>query len=125
VGLNQLRRCDEAEAAAVILAGQRPFEGPVTLTADNAVTFGDIAGIASELTSHDIRCVVVDDEERGAGLVARGTPEFMARSVLGAFQAAREGRFADVDPLLGELLGRKPPTVRDLLAERLDEARTG
>jgi hypothetical protein len=37
--------------------------------------------------------------------------------VLGTFQGAREGRFADVDPLLGELLGRKPRTVRDLLAE--------
>ena len=39
------------------------------------------------------------------------------------FQAAREGRLAGVDPLLGELLGRKPRTVRDLLAGRLDEAR--
>ena len=43
--------------------------------------------------------------------------------MLGTFQAAREGRLAGVDPLLGELLGRKPRTVRDLLAGRLDEAR--
>ena len=28
----------------MILAGERPFDGPVTLTADTAVTFGDIAG---------------------------------------------------------------------------------
>src|ERR1700748_2480818 len=48
-------RGDEAEAAAVILAGPRPFDGPVTLTADAAVTFGDIAGTASELTRRDIR----------------------------------------------------------------------
>jgi NAD(P)H dehydrogenase (quinone) len=33
------------------------------------------------------------------------------------YQAAREGYFADVDPLLGDLLGRQPGTVRDLLAE--------
>jgi NAD(P)H dehydrogenase (quinone) len=50
--------------------------------------------------------------------VARGTPEFLARFMLGTFQAAREGRFAGVDPLLGELLGRQPGTVRDLLAGR-------
>ncbi|HYY18740.1 MAG TPA: SDR family NAD(P)-dependent oxidoreductase, partial [Streptosporangiaceae bacterium] len=111
-------RGDEAEAAAVILAGPRPFDGPVTLTADTAVTFGDIAGIASELTGRDIRRVVVDDDAWVAGLVADGTPEPMARLLLGAFLAAREGRFADVAPLLGDLLGRKPRTVRDLLAER-------
>src|SRR5580693_7343885 len=116
-------RGDEAEAAAVILASQQPFDGPVTLTADDAVTFGDIAGIASELTGRDIRRVVIDDEWV-AGQIAHGTPEFLARFLLGTFQAAREGRFAGVDPLLGELLGRKPRTVRDLLAERLDEART-
>jgi NAD(P)H dehydrogenase (quinone) len=56
-------RADEAEAAAVILAGQRHFDGPVTLTASTAVTFGDIAGIASEVTGRDIGRVVVDDEE--------------------------------------------------------------
>ena len=37
-------RADEAEAAAVILAGERHFDGPVTLTASAAVTFGEIAG---------------------------------------------------------------------------------
>jgi uncharacterized protein YbjT (DUF2867 family) len=111
-------RGDEAEAAAVILAGRPPFDGPVTLTADAAVTFGDVAVIASELTGRDIRRVVVNDDEWVAGQVAHGTPEFMARFLLGTFLAAREGRFAAVDPLLGELLGRKPRTVRDLLAER-------
>jgi NAD(P)H dehydrogenase (quinone) len=111
-------RADEAEAAAVIMAGQRPFDGPVTLTASTAVTFDEIAGIASEVTGRDIRRVVVDDDAWVAGLVARGTPEFLARFMLGTFQAAREGRFAGVDPLLGELLGRQPGTVRDLLAGR-------
>jgi NAD(P)H dehydrogenase (quinone) len=115
-------RGDEAEAAAVILAGRRPFDGrfdgPATLTADAAVTFGDIAGIASELTGRDIRRVVVDDDTWVAGRVAHGTPEPMAQFLLGTFLAAREGRFAGVDPLLGDLIGRTPRTVRDLLAER-------
>ncbi len=109
-------RGDQAEAAAVILAGERPFDGPVTLTADAAVTFDDIAGIASELTGRDIQRVVVDDDEWVAGQVAHGSPEPMARFLLGTFLAAREGRFAGVDPLLGDLLGRPPRTVRDLLA---------
>jgi NAD(P)H dehydrogenase (quinone) len=110
-------RGDEAEAAAVILARQQPFDGPVTLTAGAAVTFGDIAGMASELTGREIRRVVVDDDTWVAERVAHGTPEPMARFLLGTFLAAREGRFAGVDPLLGELIGRTPRTVRDLLAE--------
>jgi uncharacterized protein YbjT (DUF2867 family) len=111
-------RGDEAEAAAVILAGQQPFDGPVTLTAGAAVTFDDIAGVASEVTGREVRRVVVDDDTWVAGQAAHGTPEFMARFVLGTFQAARAGRFAGVDPLPGDLLGRKPRTVRDLLAQR-------
>jgi NAD(P)H dehydrogenase (quinone) len=38
--------------------------------------------------------------------------------MLGFYLTAREGGFAGVDPLLGDLLGREPRTVRDLLAER-------
>jgi uncharacterized protein YbjT (DUF2867 family) len=112
-------RADEAEAAAVILAGEGRFDGPVTLTADAAVTFGEIAGLASGLTGRDVRRVVVDDDTWVAEQAVQGTPEAMARFTLGFFQAAREGRFAAVDPLLGDLLGRQPRTVRDLLAERV------
>ena len=50
-------RGDEAEAAAVILAGARPFDGPVTLTAEAAVTFDDIAAMASEFTGREVRRV--------------------------------------------------------------------
>jgi uncharacterized protein YbjT (DUF2867 family) len=108
-------RDDEAEAAAVILAG-RTFEGPVTLTAGEAVTLDDIAAIASSLTGHTVKRVVVEDEEWVAERVAQGSPEFMARFLLSVFQAARAGGFAGVDPLLGELLGRPPRTVADHLA---------
>ena len=102
----------------MILAGERHFDGPVTLTASAAVTFDDIAGVASELTGRDIRRVVLDDEKWVAEQTAHGTPEPMARFLLGFYQAARGGRFAGVDPLLRDLLGRQPRTVRDLLAER-------
>jgi NAD(P)H dehydrogenase (quinone) len=110
-------RGDEAEAAAVILARDGSFDGPVTLTAGAAPTFDDIATIASDLTGRDIQRVVMDDEEWVAGQVAHGSPEPMARMLLGFFQAARQGSFAEVSPTLGELLGREPRSVRDLLAE--------
>jgi NAD(P)H dehydrogenase (quinone) len=112
-------RADESEAAAVILTSERPYDGPVTLTASAAPTFDEIAGIASELTGRDIRRVVMDDEDWVAAQAAHGTPETAARFMLGFYQAARDGRFAGTDPLLAELLGREPRTVRDLLAERV------
>jgi NAD(P)H dehydrogenase (quinone) len=112
-------RGDEAEAAAVILARDGSFDGPVTLTASAAPTFDDIATIASGLTGRDIQRVVMDDEEWVAAQVAHGSTETMARMLLGFFQAARQGSFAEVSPTLGELLGREPRSVRDLLAEQL------
>ncbi|HEY0937918.1 MAG TPA: NAD(P)H-binding protein [Trebonia sp.] len=112
-------RADEAEAAAVILAGPREFDGPVTLTARSAVSFSAVAAIASELTGRDISRTVLGDEEWVAAQAAQGTPEPMARFLLGFYQAARAGNFAGTDPLLGELLGREPATVRDLLTEQL------
>lgn len=39
----------------------------------------------------------------------------MAHFLLGMYQAAAGGYFARTDPLLGELLGRAPRSVRDLL----------
>jgi NAD(P)H dehydrogenase (quinone) len=110
-------REDAAEAAAVVIASNGAYDGPTTLTAGSAPTFQDVAVIASELTGEEVTCVVVDPDEWIAAQVAQGTQEFMARFILGMYLAAAEGRFAGVDPLLGELLGREPQTVRDLLAQ--------
>jgi NAD(P)H dehydrogenase (quinone) len=111
-------RADEAEAAAVILAGH-PVDGPVTLTAGETVTFDDIARIASGLTGRTIQRVVVDDEQWVADQVAHGSPEHLARMLLGFFHAARRGDFVATAPALGELLGRPPRTVTDLLTDRV------
>jgi len=114
-------REDAAEAAAVILASNGAYEGPTTLTASTAPTFEDIAVIATEITGRDITSVVVDHDQWVAAQVAAGQQEFVARFLLGMYQAAHEGYFAGVDPLLGNLLGREPRTVRDLLAQPLDQ----
>ncbi|WP_166979501.1 SDR family oxidoreductase [Paramicrobacterium fandaimingii] len=108
-------REDAAEAAAAILASDGRYDGPVTLTARSAPTFDEIAMIASEIAGRSIRVSIVDPDEWVAGQVAAGTPEGMAHFTLGIYQAAAGGYFAGVDPTLGELLGREPRSVRDLL----------
>jgi NAD(P)H dehydrogenase (quinone) len=110
-------REDSAEAAAVILASDGAYNGPTTLTAGAAPTFADIAAIASEVSGRRITTEVLGAEPWVAAQVAAGQPEFMARFMLGMYEAAHGGFFAGTDPLLGTLLGREPRTVRDLLAE--------
>ncbi|MFC7894180.1 NAD(P)H-binding protein [Streptomyces sp. NPDC057381] len=109
-------RADVAEAIAVILAGDRSFDGPVDLTAPTAVTLDDLAKIASGLTGRTVKRVVLDDEQWVADQIATGVPEQMARLMLTWYQAARAGHFAEAGPLLAELLGREPRSVADRLA---------
>ena len=110
-------REDAAEAAALILASNGAYDGPTTLTASTAPTFTDIAAIASELTGRTFKCVVMGEEAWIQAQIDMGIPESRARFPLGMFQAAHQGFFAGIDPLLGKLLGREPHTVRDLLSE--------
>ncbi|MFF0698877.1 NAD(P)H-binding protein [Streptomyces tendae] len=109
-------RDDIAEATAVVLAGDRTFDGPVDLTAPTAVTFEDVAKIASDLTGGTVERVVLDDEQWVADQLAAGVPEEMARLMLTWYQAARAGHFTGAGPLLADLLGREPRTVADRLA---------
>ncbi|MGI3781645.1 MAG: NAD(P)H-binding protein [Janthinobacterium lividum] len=110
-------REDAAEAAAVIIASDGAYEGPVTLTASAALTFAEVAAIASDLTGRRIESVVPGPEAWVAAQVAAGQPERMVRFLLGMYEAAQQGFFAGVDPLLATLLGREPRTVREVLAE--------
>ncbi|MEU3899160.1 NAD(P)H-binding protein [Streptomyces sp. NPDC045251] len=112
-------RADVAEAIAVVLAGDRSFDGPVNLTAPTAVTLDDLAKIASDLTGRTIKRVALDDEQWVADQIAIGVPEQMARFMLTWYQAGRAGHFAEADPLLADLLGREPRSVADRLAARI------
>jgi uncharacterized protein YbjT (DUF2867 family) len=110
-------REDAAEAAAVILASNGAYDGPTTLTAGAAPTFDDLAATASELTGRTVTCVVMNEDEWIAAQIAQGAQETMAGFFLEFYQAAQQGRFAGVDPLLGKLLGREPRTPRDVLSQ--------
>ena len=109
-------REDAAEAAATVLASDGAFDGPVTLTASAAPTFGDLAAIASEVTGRTVRLEVLEPEAWIAAQVAAGQPEPAARFTAGMYLAAQGGFFAGTDPLLAKLLGREPRTVREELA---------
>ena len=101
---------DLADAAAIILRDEGRFEGATPpLTGSAAV---DLAGLAAEVIGRPIRRTVLTDAQYREAL-----PELVAEMLLGLFAASRAGEFAAVDPTLGELLGRPPLTVRDVLAK--------
>jgi len=114
---------DLAEADAILLAEEGRLDGITPpLTAPEAFTMADLAAIASELTGRDIKRVTVSDDEWRSARVAQGAPAPMAEMLLGMYRAARRGDFASIDPTLEALLGRRPQTMRDMLAATLKPA---
>jgi uncharacterized protein YbjT (DUF2867 family) len=112
-------RRDAAEAAAAVLVGDSPFDGPVDLTPPSPVTLADFASVASELTGRRIDRIVVDDEKWVANEMANGIPETAARFTLSWFQATRSGHLASSDRRLSQILGREPRSVADQLAGQI------
>ncbi|MGA5029612.1 SDR family oxidoreductase [Streptomyces cellulosae] len=111
---------DLAEATAVILADEGRFEGATpSLTGPEALTFDDLARIATEVTGRTVTREVAPDEEFRAGLTRKGVPDELAGQLLGIFEASRAGEFAAVGPTLAELIGREPVGVAAQLRERV------
>ncbi|PWI44775.1 SDR family oxidoreductase [Streptomyces sp. ICBB 8177] len=111
---------DLAEATAAILADEGRFDGPTPpLTAGRALTFADIAAIATKLTGRTIARVTVPDDEYRERMTEQGVPAELAGQLLGIFPASRAGEFATVDPTLASLLGREPATLDAVLREHL------
>ncbi|MDJ1135857.1 SDR family oxidoreductase [Streptomyces iconiensis] len=115
---------DLADATAAILADEGCFDGPTPpLTAGQALTFDDIAGMATEITGRAMTRVTASDDQFREQLLGRGVPAEAAGQLLGIFAASRAGEFAAVDPTLGTLLGREPLTLDAVLREHLAKDR--
>jgi len=116
-------RADLAEADALILAEEGRLNGITPpLTAPEAFTFADLATIASELTGRAIKHVPLTDAQWRSEKLAQGMPAPFVDIMLGTYRAMRRGDFAAVDPTLGQVLGRRPHTMRDVLAGLLTPA---
>ncbi|MDP9735124.1 MULTISPECIES: NAD(P)H-binding protein [unclassified Curtobacterium] len=108
-------REDAAEAAAALLLQETPAEGPVTITATAAPTFGELTDRLAARVGRDVGFRLVDAEQWVDGAVAAGQDERMVRFLLGMYEAAAGGWFAGTDPTLRTLLGREPRSADDAL----------
>ncbi|KTF68262.1 SDR family oxidoreductase [Sphingomonas sp. HT-1] len=108
---------DLAAAAAAVLCNEGSFDGPTPpLTGEQAL---DLAGIATLLSGQAGRTIerrMVSDEEQEAWLCARGVPAGAVAMMLGLYHAARNGEFSRTDPLLSQLIGRRPIPLAEVLA---------
>ncbi|MFJ7278189.1 hypothetical protein [Kitasatospora sp. NPDC098663] len=114
---------DLADATAAVLADEGRFDGPTPpLTGRQALTFDDIAAIATELTGRTVTRATAPDDRFRTQLTGQGVPAETADQLLGIFAASRAGEFATTDPTLADLLGREPVTLRTVLREHLSES---
>ncbi|WP_406150093.1 SDR family oxidoreductase [Streptomyces sp. NBC_01012] len=113
---------DLADAAATVLADEGRFDGPTPpLTGPQALTFDDIAALATGITGRPVERVTAPDDQFLEQTLGRGVPPEVASHLLGIFAAARAGEFSALDPALATLIGREPATLDAVLRERLSE----
>lgn len=111
---------DLAEANARLLANDDAQDGPTApLTGSEALDLADLALIAGDLAGADIRRELMPDTAIAESMAARGAPPSAATIALGLYVASRQGEFATVDSALERLLGRKPQTMREVLANSI------
>lgn len=111
---------DLADAAAAVLADEGRFDGPTPpLTSAQALTFDDVAALATAATGRTITRTTTSDELFRGQLLGNGVPAEAADRMLGIFEAARAGEFATVDPTLAALIGREPTALGAVLSEHL------
>lgn len=111
---------DLAEADAALLAGERIIDGATPpMTGPDALDLAAIARLASEVKGTKVARTLIslDDLDRRAS--QKGVPAGARAVMLGYFRAAEAGEFAEVDPALSAMLGRKPTGMRDFLAQHL------
>jgi uncharacterized protein YbjT (DUF2867 family) len=108
-------RADLAEGIArVILSGG--FKGEsLLLTGPEALTFSEIAAIASTIVGVSIHRWVIDHREYETNLIASGFSPRLAHVLASGFRSRASGELAAVDPTLGDLLGRARHSVKDVL----------
>ena len=114
-GRSYVTRADCAAVAAAALASD--FEGRRVLdvTGPAAVTQDELATLASEITGRKVVHKAVAAGERKKQLVAAGLSEFYADVMLGFEVATAQGYLAIATPVVEQLTGRKPATVREYL----------
>lgn len=111
---------DLAAADAILLAGTRTINGPTPpLTGSEALDLADLAEIAQTVLGKPVARHKLEDGKMIQSAEASGVASERIAIMMGYYRAARTGEFAQVDPTLSSLIGRRPQLMHDFMAERL------
>lgn len=117
-GAPYVTREDCAQAAAAALASSDTSNRTWNVTGPAVLTYADIAKLASELTGISVVYEPVRLEERLAQLIAAGTPEPIAHLLISVQKAIAQGKMGTPTPVVKELSGHAPMTVREFLSAK-------
>ena len=107
---------DVGEVAAKLLLMPPAASAGYELTSREALTYDEVAAQLSAVLGRRIRYRAAGIREFRAYERAKGTPTALVNVMTGIYLAARFGLAAHVSPVLAELLGREPGTLRAFLA---------
>lgn len=111
---------DLAAADAALLAGTETIDGPTPpLIGSEALDLADLAGLAAEILGKPVSRQILSDDQMLEHARKAGVPPERIGIMMGYYQAARAGEFAQIDPTLASLIGRQPQAMRDFMAENL------
>ena len=107
-----------AEAAAKLLAVDRPLLGTFPITGPSALSLSETAALLSSLKHRKLR---YEDEPVDAAKEWRsklGVPAWEVDTWVGSYEAIAAGEFEAVDPALATILGRPVSDLETYLAAR-------
>ncbi|MFT3794429.1 NmrA family NAD(P)-binding protein [Flavobacterium sp.] len=116
-------RVDLGEGIAKILIGEGHENKKYTLSNTTSWSFADIAAIIGKAAGKSLDYTDASREDFIAYRIATDhLPEFVAGFLADWGEATKQGEFAEPDPILEKLLGRKPMSLEEYLATEYGEA---
>ncbi len=107
---------DMAEGTATLLLRNQPHSKTYTIGSSEAFSMADVASTLSDLHGKKIEYVRISPEEFVKTESAKGTPKHVLEFVAAWLMAIERGEFSEVTKDLENILGRKPESIRDVIA---------
>jgi NAD(P)H dehydrogenase (quinone) len=112
-------RQDCAHAAAAALISDSDKNQILNITGPEALSYEDVARLASEFTQQDIKYKDLPAEEFKAGLTKSGLPEVWAELFVSFDLAARAQEGSQTSSSVFDLTGKKPQALKEFLKANL------
>jgi NAD(P)H dehydrogenase (quinone) len=115
---------DDCAAVAVAVLTEDGYENTTLVcTGPELFTQAKLAALVSEVAGTELPVLELSDEEMPGTVLADGFPDPMHVFFTRHLKAVRLGYFNDLTPVIKDVTGREPHTVRATLEEHADELR--